>query len=124
VADHPDGRRDATVYYVITEKDLSSNRVGKVRELWRFTTPRAGAGCWTRCARSAPRKARASSPGARPAVFGTPGNRRPAAGLPSDQRFCPRNARTPPLFRGRASLRCGGNSSGGPQADSRAYNSR
>lgn len=42
VADHPDGRRDATVYYVITEKDLSSNRVGKVRELWRFTTPPGG----------------------------------------------------------------------------------
>ncbi len=42
VQDHPDGRRDATVYYIITEKDLSSNRVGKARELWRFTTPPGG----------------------------------------------------------------------------------
>ncbi|WP_028586563.1 Tim44 domain-containing protein [Desulfocurvus vexinensis] len=44
VADLPDGRREATVYYVITEKDLSSNRVGKVRELWRFA--RTPGGSW------------------------------------------------------------------------------
>jgi len=44
VVDQPDGSREATVFYVITEKDLSSNRVGKVRELWRFV--HAPGGSW------------------------------------------------------------------------------